>query len=754
VNGPGGRRDEHALRRGRDSGADPAGPRNFLAPGERRRLFWIVMPAGMLLLALLGWVERTWFPRSGPAAQPQVDTRLESVAGPAPRGDEVLIEREPEPFDAAPDPDLAASLTSLARVRDATMFRDADNDAWFEVWTTLREGGRGGLARSQPRDVSFRELFGQPRSFRGRLVRMKGTLHRAEQLAAPRNDYGIDQYWQCWMEPAGGPASPVVIQCLSLPEGMPTGMNIHESIAVTGYFFKNFAYNAADAIRVAPVIMTLEPSWKPVVTAPRGGLTGPGGVTLVVAASVAAVVGATLLGVIAGRRRFFSLLWCLAVAGAVRGAAAEVGPPDSLESFLTMKEIAAEDRASLAAAGLWTDDKERLLVRVLARLPAPQPLASRWRAAAAPVAPRGEANAIGDRLVLVRGRATFVAPRDLPAEIAQLAGWPRYDVVRLADERGCVVDVVVPRAPAAWPRWRAIDEPAEVVGLPLSTAAGPEPVAAAGETSWPVTPHDLLVASTAVAWHPATMLGRLGVDYGLFDTLVDDRKLEPGDTAAFWAVMAAATRSSPAEIADAAGGKTDVLALIDPAQKWFTTHRGEPVVIDGVARRATRIAIDDPARRTAIGGDHYWELEVFADTPTIKVNDRIQDRYPIVCCVAQLPTGMPTGESIGERVRVPGFGFKRYSYPLKDVLVSSSQGDREIKGERISTALVIAPSVEWRRPPSPAGVSDILFAVLAGILGLLVVAFVVGGWARRGNSRQAERRRRDSLPDRLDLPGE
>ena len=754
MNASGGRRDDGAARRGRGSGAEDAGPRNFLAPGERRRLFWTVMPAGVLLLALLGWVERTWFPRRGPAAPPQVDTRLEAVVGPAPRGDEVLIEREPEPLDAAPAADLAASLTSLARVRDATTFRDADNDAWFEVWTTLREGGRGGLARARPRDVTFRELFGQPRSFRGRLVRMKGTLHRAERLAAPRNDYGVDQYWQCWMEPAGGPPSPVVIQCLSLPEGMPTGMEIDEPIEVTGYFFKNFAYNAADAIRVAPVIMTVEPSWKPASAPPRGGLTGPGGVTLVVAATVAAVVGATLLGVIAGRRRFFSLVWCLAVAGAVRGAAADVGAPESLEAFLTMKEIAAGDRESLAAAGPWTDDKERLLVRVLARLPAPEPLAARWRAAAEPVASRGEANAITDRLVLVRGRATFVASRDLPAETAQLAGWPSYDVVRLADERGCVVDVVVRRAPAAWPRWRAIDEPAEVVGLPLSTADGPAPVPSGGETAWPAAPHDLVVASTAVAWRPATVLGRLGVDYGLFDTLVDDRRLEPGDTAAFWAVMAAATRSSPAEIARAAGGKTDVLALIDPAQKWFATHRGEPVVIDGVARRATRIAIDDPARRAAIGGDHYWELEVFADTPTIKVNDRIQDRYPIVCCVAQLPAGMPTGESIGERVRVPGFGFKRYSYPLKDVFVSSSQGDREIKGERISTALLIAPSVEWRRAPSPAGVSDILFAVLAGLLGLLAVAFVVGGWARRRDSRLAERRRRGSLPDRLDLPGE
>jgi hypothetical protein len=105
---------------------------------------------------------------------------------------------------------------------------------------------------------------------------MKGTLRRAERLPAPANDYGVDRYWQCWMEPAGGPASPVVIQCLTLPDGMPTGLAIGEPVEVTGYFFKNFAYNAADAIRVAPVIMTLEPSWKPVVAAPRGGLTGRG----------------------------------------------------------------------------------------------------------------------------------------------------------------------------------------------------------------------------------------------------------------------------------------------------------------------------------------------------------------------------------------------------------------------------------------------------------------------------------------------
>jgi hypothetical protein len=51
-------------------------------------------------------------------------------------------------------------------------------------------------------------------------------------------------------------------------------------------------------------------------------------------------------------------------------------------------------------------------------------------------------------------------------------------------------------------------------------------------------------------------------------------------------------------------------------------------------------------------------------------------------------------------------------------------------------------------------VSDVLFAVFAGILGLIAAAFAAGFWSRRRDSRLAERRRRESLPDRIELPGE
>jgi hypothetical protein len=279
----------------------PRRPRNYLARGERRRLFWLVMPVAAAVFLGLGIVERTWFARPG-GGDRQVDTRLEAVTGPRPSGDEIVMERDAEPLVAEHAAELGASLASLSRVRDATFFREADNDAWFQIWNTLRETGVDALRRGHPRDVGFRELFGQPRSFRGRLVRMRGTFHRLERLTAPANDYSIEAYWQGWLEPADGPASPVVVQCLALPEGMPTGMDIAEPVEIVGYFFKNYAYNAADTIRVAPVIMAQEPIWRPIPKPEPGILAGSEGVTIVLFATLAAVLAATVFGAVVARR--------------------------------------------------------------------------------------------------------------------------------------------------------------------------------------------------------------------------------------------------------------------------------------------------------------------------------------------------------------------------------------------------------------------------------------------------------------------
>lgn len=270
---------------------DRGAARNYLARGERRRIFRLFMPPAIAAVLLLGWIERAWFPRSVRGPAPQVETTLEAVRGPRPTGDTVLIEAEPEPFDDGPANELSAPVTQLERVRDDAFFRKDEEEAWVRTWLTLRSASPRSLERGA-REVGFTEMFGQPRTFRGRLVSFSGALKRLERLAAPANDYDITHYWQGWLEPAGGPASPIVVHFATVPAGMPTGMRIDEPVRVVGYFFKRYAYNARDTIRLAPLVMAREPIWKP--APPR--VPGGGSLGTVALVTMAALIAATGLG--------------------------------------------------------------------------------------------------------------------------------------------------------------------------------------------------------------------------------------------------------------------------------------------------------------------------------------------------------------------------------------------------------------------------------------------------------------------------
>lgn len=429
---------------------------------------------------------------------------------------------------------------------------------------------------------------------------------------------------------------------------------------------------------------------------------------------------------------------------------AVAGPAADVATFLQERGIDQAQRRGLEAATEWGDEQQKLAIRVLSRLAAPAELATAWRAAA--LEPAADAPVpVGDALVKIRGRATFAAPVRLTPEQEQLFAQPSFDVVRIvAGDR--VVDVLVKAAPKAWPRWQTIDEPATVVGLPLSAGVGPTPTGAPdGAAVWPEARPGLVLAAAGIAWEPATPLGTLGMNYALFDTVRDGGKLEPGDAEAFYAMLAAVAgdegRREPA-------GGDQILKLIDPGQKWYAAHRGEPVTITGIVRKATKIVIDEPYRREQLGTDHYWELFVFVNTPLIRIDGQDQDTYPIVCCVRDLPPGMPTGDSISEGVRIDGFALKRYGYPLADVSIISSQGDREEKGKRRETALLVARRAEWRKPPSTAEASSVLSWIFAGLGAAIAAAVLYGVWSSNRAARRAEAQAKSELPDRIELPGD
>lgn len=200
--------------------------------------------------------------------------------------------------------EFGASIHSLAQVRDDTVFRGPDEEAWFQIWMTLRSTDMRSLAQSSARWVSFTELFGQPRSYRGRLVRFRGTLHRLEKMTAPANQYDIRDYWQGWLEPEGGPVSPIVVYFLRLPDGMPHGMKIGEQVEVVGYFFKRWAYAATDTVRIAPLVLALEPIWKksPAIS-PAGNSLGTVALVTMVAVVLLTMLGIRAAGAGPGRRQ-------------------------------------------------------------------------------------------------------------------------------------------------------------------------------------------------------------------------------------------------------------------------------------------------------------------------------------------------------------------------------------------------------------------------------------------------------------------
>ncbi len=426
--------------------------------------------------------------------------------------------------------------------------------------------------------------------------------------------------------------------------------------------------------------------------------------------------------------------------------------PATFSSFLSGNEIDQSRREAMASATEWNDAVEAIAVKVLRRLDAPDSLAAGWPSSPAPSPAKGEAIAVVDALYAIRGRATFVAPQRLSGELAERYGGPSYDVVRIVDERGLLVDVITRSAPAAWPRWKVIDEPASALGLPLSTAAAPHPKAPPSDgQEWPAEPPALVVASVRVGWHPDTLLGRLGVDYGLFDSVVDGKKLVKGDTAAFYATLAAVGRTTREDVAEAAGTPIDVMLLIDPGRKWFPSHRGDPVVIEGNAMKATRVAIDDPYLKKFVGSDHYWEVFVFVETALLEVNSHIQNSYPIVCCVRELPQGMPSGDRISERVQVAGFALKRYSYPFDDTRPDESGVVAHDPSRRLTT-LLIGPQLKWFPPATDEGTQPIWF--IAAVAAFVALAAIVGVGVLYGNRSidRTIRKSREEFPDRIEVP--
>lgn len=167
---------------------------------------------------------------------------------------------------------------SLGLVEDDSLrSRLEEREAWYRQFERLRAFDLqnkldNSAAPNVYQPVSFLQLFKQPDVYRGAPVQVRGKVYLAQYQVAQENPFGLVGYHVLWIRPEGTAESPIQVYALRMPEGFPSlpqGQSrvfdaaTAEQVVVDGVFFKRVAYEGQDGFRLAPLVLTLEPTWIP-----------------------------------------------------------------------------------------------------------------------------------------------------------------------------------------------------------------------------------------------------------------------------------------------------------------------------------------------------------------------------------------------------------------------------------------------------------------------------------------------------------
>lgn len=230
-----------------------------------------------------------------------IDTRLHPTIPAEPVAGEFV---SPTRSDSPPLPsrDYFPSVRPelLDAVRDDTVFRAAENQAFFHLFGVLNQTDDATLQAASKGQLAFVQLFQQSAEHRGELVSIRGTVRRCHLVSAAANDFGIQNYYQTWIQMYDNPTAPAVAYVLQLPAGFPTGMNLREEVELTGFYFKRWAYKAEIGINTAPLLLARTVRWeRPVVAA----TSPPGAWTVAGIVGGATTVAAVVVGLMLSRGR-------------------------------------------------------------------------------------------------------------------------------------------------------------------------------------------------------------------------------------------------------------------------------------------------------------------------------------------------------------------------------------------------------------------------------------------------------------------
>ena len=355
------------------------------------------------------------------------------------------------------------------------------------------------------------------------------------------------------------------------------------------------------------------------------------------------------------------------------------------------------------------------------------------------------------RIFRLRGRATQVEPIRTAAETAQRYELAQYYRCRVRlDSPPRAADIYTENVPAAWRKDGQVDAPVGALGVFLKLGQDLDGQAL------------LIFAAKRLTWYPDDLLGRLGMDVGLLDSVKNEKPFNldsPDDREAFYQMLAAVGRAKPGQLLRRAEEN-----LPKTPENWRWTNRqgqeqysvvplfnepdsqrGQLVELSGVARRIERVPVGEPDIVARFGIDHYYQVSLFTDD---------SQGNPLTFCVRELPRGMPYGNlpRYGEAVRIAGFFFKTWSYRVPKTADPALGPDAPKTVQQLSP-LLIGRSLTWRRTPPPPADNRFSNILIGGLFALVMVIVWFVAWRTRRRERKwlAKMETPPKLDARIDL---
>jgi hypothetical protein len=725
--------------------------RNWFARREQRKLLiLVVMAAGVLVAVSMASNPKlyTLFTEMGrpkkPAADAHVDTRLQPATTGRDLREGVFTVAAEAPVDAAPPAGErfpGIQMEYFRSIKDNTVHRPAEAEAWFHVLDIANKTSQETLEQGSRGRVTFMQLFRQPDLYRAELVSVAGKVHRVVPQEITTNYVNLTgKYYQIWLQPENS-AHPIVIYALSLPADFPVAMEMSEPAEVTGFFFKIWAYPAKNEPRTAPILLAKTLRWKEERVKQKFDRPTP---VAQEPAKKPAAVTQTSREYIAANWDVSDATWKRFVDGESVPAATEARDDEAGTLFKLLNNLS---RLSSDNVATWT--KEGTGLGKLAETPDDH---------------RGE-------FFRLEGHAVRTERVPVPETLSQYFDFETVYRTEIRPQDDSPIRVVYSSAvPRGWLRG-ADGKLVNSTSLEEATSATGMFVKRGGEWKSPdgnVARPTLVFVAQRLAWRPATLLGQLGMDMALFDSITQSAEIAGTEAECLFALLQNVKRIDRDELDALAREQQFKLQADFPYEYQFPSIPSNSFVLNDVrsrpeqsagmtaslsatALRAFRVQMkaEDAAK---YGFDHYYHIDasVPLDPPITIVQTRraapkVDGKEPakaeaakettttesrrnemsVVFCVRELPKGFPEGEKINEPIRVPGFFFKVWA-------ASSEKSIEQNPRAKNQYPMFVADSLIWydREVEAPNWLGGTIVGIIVGML----VLGGVGTWAaRRGN---------------------